>query len=148
MTDSQHDVKVLNALIETTLDSAKGYAEAAKDASDPGFKRLFEQRASERQQVVNDLQSEVRVLGGTADTDGSALAAGHRMFLRLRDSLTDGDQGVIVEVERGEDYIKSKYREALEDEDLTTTVRNAVVRAYSSVKSGHDQMSALKHSQM
>jgi uncharacterized protein (TIGR02284 family) len=52
---------------------------------------------------------------------------------------------VIDEVERGEDFIKGKFEHAMRDEDLTGPVRETVTRAYDSVKSGHDQISALKH---
>lgn len=141
-----HDIKILNSLIETTLDSVDGYSEAAKDASNPGHRSLFQQRASERRQVVNDLQGQVRVLGGKPEDDGTVLAASHRVFLKLRDSLTKGDDSVIEEVERGEDHIKAKYEGALEDQELSASVRDVVVRAYSSVKSGHDQMRDLKQS--
>ena len=92
------------------------------------------------------LQGQVRVLGGTPEDDGSDLAASHRMFLNLRDSVTKNDESVIDEVERGEDFIKAKYEEALEDDELTASVRDAVVRAYSSIKSGHDQARNLKQS--
>jgi len=50
-----HDIKVLNGLIETTLDSADGYREAAEQTQDPHYRTLFERRSSERQQVVDDL---------------------------------------------------------------------------------------------
>jgi uncharacterized protein (TIGR02284 family) len=107
---------------------------------------LFQQWSTERHRVVNDLQGQVRVLGGTPDTDGSTLAAGHRMFLKLRDSVTKSDESVVDEVERGEDFIKAKFEEALEDDELSTPARDAVVRAYGSIKSGHDQARDLKHS--
>lgn len=142
----KHDIKVLNSLIETTLDSADGYGQAAERASNTSYKNLFQQWSTERRQVVNDLQGQVRVLGGTPDTDGSTLAAGHRMFLKLRDSVTKNDESVIDEVERGEDFIKAKYETALEDEELSAQVRDALVRAYGSIKSGHDQARNLKHS--
>jgi uncharacterized protein (TIGR02284 family) len=143
---SDHDIKVLNSLIETTLDSADGYNRAASNAGASQYKSLFSQFADERRQVVSDLQGQVRVLGGTPEDDGSVLAAAHRKFLDLRDHLQKGDEAVINEVERGEDFIKAKYEDALEDEELSPEVRDAVVRAYGSVKSGHDQASQLKHS--
>jgi uncharacterized protein (TIGR02284 family) len=69
------------------------------------------------------------------------------MFLRLRDSVTkDGDESVVDEVERGEDFIKAKFEEALEDDELSAEARDAVTRAYTSIKSGHDQARNLKHS--
>jgi uncharacterized protein (TIGR02284 family) len=64
----------------------------------------------------------------------------------LRDHLQKGDESVIKEVERGEDFLKAKYEDALEDEELSPEVREAVIRAYGSVKAGHDQASQLKHS--
>lgn len=143
---SDHDIKILNSLIETTLDSADGYGQAATKAANARYRDLFQQWSTERQQVVSELQGQVRILGGTPDEDGSVLAAGHRMFLKLRDSVTKGDESVVDEVERGEDFIKAKYEEALEDDELSTSVRDAVVRAYSSVKSGHDQARDLKQS--
>jgi uncharacterized protein (TIGR02284 family) len=141
-----HDIRVLNELITTTLDSADGYSEAAKDADNPTFKNLFSQWASERRQVVNELQEQVRILGGKPQDDGSALASAHRMFLNIRDSLSKGDKGVVEEVERGEDYIKGKFEDALDDDDLSVSLRPVVNRAYESVIQGHDQARDLKRS--
>jgi uncharacterized protein (TIGR02284 family) len=141
-----HDIKVLNELITTTLDSADGYSEAAKDADNPTFKNLFSQWASERRQVVNELQEQVRILGGKPQDDGSVLASAHRMFLNIRDSLSKGDKGVVEEVERGEDYIKGKFEDALDDDDLSVSLRPVVNRAYESVIQGHDQARDLKRS--
>lgn len=142
----EHDIKVLNQLIMTTLDSVDGYSEAAKEADNPTFKNLFSQWASERRQVANELQEQVRVLGGKPEDDGSMLASAHRVFLNLRDSLTKGDKGVVEEVERGEDHLKAKYEDALDDDDLSQSIRPIVNRAYESVIHGHDQASDLKRS--
>ncbi len=148
MTDAaEHDCKVLNSLIETTIDSADGYEQAAKEARNPQYRRLFEERAFERRQVYNDLRQEVARLGGEAEAEGTLLASGHRAFLKLRDAISgDDDKQVVDEVERGEDVIKARYEKAMGDGELTSEAREAVTRAYSSVKAGHDQMSALKHS--
>jgi len=139
----EHDIKILNSLIETTLASVAGYREAARDATNPRYRNLFQRRAAERCQVADDLQRQVRALGGKPENDGSELAAGDRVFLTLHESLTRGDDCILTEVERGEDYITNKYEEAIDDDDLSVNIRTAVVRAYASVKSGHDQMRGL-----
>ncbi|WP_129642888.1 PA2169 family four-helix-bundle protein [Peristeroidobacter agariperforans] len=144
MPPAEHDIDVLNTLIETTLDSADGYSQAAAKAKQSGYKDVFVRWAEDRRQVVTQLQGQVRRLGGTPEDDGSILAAGHRMFLKLRDSVTGSDESVIDEVERGEDFIKAKYETALKDEELSAAVRDAVVQAYASVKTGHDQARDLK----
>lgn len=143
---ARHDVQVLNRLIETTIDSVDGYQKAAQEAKNPEFRRIFEERAFERRQVCDELRTEVARRGGKVEDDGSMLAKAHRSFLKLRDVAAGGDdKKVINEVERGEDFIKAKYETAMRDGDLTPAARETVMRVYSSVKSGHDQMSALKH---
>lgn len=139
-----HDIKVLNELIMTTLDSADGYSEAAKDVDNPTFRDLFAQWSKNRRDVASELQAQVLTLGGKPIDDGSVLAAAHRTFLNLRDSIGKGDKGVVEEVERGEDYIKNKYEEALDDEDLSETIRPVLSHAYDSVIEGHAQARNLK----
>lgn len=141
-----HDIKVLNSLIETTLDSADGYREAAKETENPNYKTLFEARSFERQQVASDLQGSVRTLGGEPEDDGSILAKAHRAFLDVKHALLRDEQAVVNSVENGEDFIKGKFETALEDSDVSATTRETIRRAYSTVKDGHDQMRDLKKS--
>lgn len=141
---SDHDIKTLNALVETTLDSADGYNEAAQDSS--RYASIFQSRASERRAAATRLQQEVLALGGTPEEDGTVLAKAHRMFVNLRSAISSGDTAVVDEVERGEDHIKAKFEDALKDTELSVSTRAVVEEVYRSVKSGHDQMRDLKHS--
>ena len=145
-TPNSHDVHVLNSLIETTLDSADGYREAAKETENANYRTLFEQRSFERQQVATDLQGTVRTLGAEPEDDGSILAKAHRAFLDIKHALLRDEQAVVNSVENGEDFIKAKFEKALEDSDVSATTRETIRRANDSVKSGHDQMRDLKHS--
>jgi len=141
------NVSTLNSLIATTIDSIDGYEEAAKDATNQRYATLFRERATERRQIADQLKAEVRRLGAEPEDDGSLLAGAHRMFLNLRDTVTGtDDKAVIAEVERGEDHIKAKFEAAINDEDLDPHFRAVAERCFTSVKQGHDQMSALKHS--
>ncbi|MEH0195516.1 PA2169 family four-helix-bundle protein [Caulobacter sp. CCNWLY153] len=144
---NENHIKLVNGLVEITIDSADGYEEAAKDAESSRFKTLFQARAQERRGIVSDLQAEVRRLGGTPDDDGSILAAAHRVFLNVRDALTKGDEAVVKTVEDGEDHIKAKYEKALGDVDIQPETRRAIEEAYAKVKAGHDQMRDIKHAQ-
>lgn len=144
---SDKNVGTLNSLIATTLDSVDGYRKAADEANAEQFKDVFLSRANERQAIVTNFQAKVRELGGNPEDDGTVLASAHRAFLGLRDALTGdrGDRAVVAEVERGEDHIKAKFESALKDDDLDPAVRQLVQTAFTSVREGHDQMSALKH---
>jgi uncharacterized protein (TIGR02284 family) len=140
-----HDIKTLNSLIETTLDSADGYAEAAKDAKSESLISLFRERSTERRQVASTLQQRVRLLGGDPEDDGTVLASAHRMFVNLRSSLTSNDNKAVVdEVERGEDHIKSKFEDAMKDKDVSPDTMSVITDVYASVRNGHDQRRDIK----
>lgn len=146
MTNS-NDVSVLNGLIKTTLDSMKGYEDAAKDAESTQYATMFADFARDRAKVATDLQNQVRTLGGEPELDSSMLAAAHRTFMDLKQAITGkDDKAIIQEVERGEDHIKAKFENALNDSDLSPATLAAITEGFRSVREGHDNMSALKHS--
>ena len=146
MTDTSHDIRTLNGLIATTIDSVDGYRTSASDVENPRFAELFTARASERSSVAEQLRGEVKRLGGNPEDDGTLLAAGHRAFVNLKATVTGrDDQAIVNEVERGEDHIKAKFEDALKDNSLSPSCRTVVETAYGSVKSGHDEMRDLKH---
>jgi uncharacterized protein (TIGR02284 family) len=148
MTDNVHsdEISTLNTLIATTIDSITGYENSAKDIDNQRFAQIFRERANERQQVVEQLRNEVRRLGGNPDDDGSFLGKAHQRFEDLKAAVTGQDEkSIINEVERGEDYLKEKFETALNSDTLSGESRAVVERCYQSVRSGHDQMSQLKH---
>jgi uncharacterized protein (TIGR02284 family) len=75
--NNDHDVKTLNNLIETTLDSFDGYAEAAKDTDNAQLKSLFVSRSTERRGAATKLQQGVRSLGGEPENDGVGISPSH-----------------------------------------------------------------------
>ncbi len=142
MTGSQpdHDLSVLNGLIETTIDSIDGYRRSATEATNSRFSAAFLERANEREQVVSRLREKVRSLGGTPEDEGSILAAAHRAFLSLREIAAGGDDAVVIaEVDRGESYLNGKWDAALSDNRLSPETRTLVQQCYESVLSGHQQ---------
>jgi len=145
MANTDHDLRVVNSLIETTIDSVDGYREAGKETQNATLRTLFERRASERQASVAALQAYVVSQGGKPEDDGTVLAKAHRVFVDLRSAMSKGDEAVVKEVERGEDHIKHKYEDAVKDVELTPSARDVIDKAYASVKQGHDEMSRLKH---
>ena len=144
--DRQTEISTLNTLLATLIDSINGYEDAAANSDGGRFQQMFRERASERQRVVEDLRSEVRRLGGDPEDSGSFMGKTHQRFLDLKAAVTGrDDKAIINEVERGEDYLKEKFETALSSGDLSGETRAAVERAYQSVRSGHDQISRLKH---
>jgi uncharacterized protein (TIGR02284 family) len=144
--DNSHDISVLNGLIETTLDSVKGFSDAAEDTNARTHAAFFSEMAQERSGVATRLQALVAALGGDPEDDSSYGAAAHRGFMNLKEAIMGSDErAVIEEVERGEDYLKAKFEAAIKNIDLPAEARVAVEEAWASVRAGHDQMSQLKH---
>jgi uncharacterized protein (TIGR02284 family) len=139
-------ISTLNTLITTVIDSINGYEDSASNVDNERLREIFRERANERQQVVEGLRSEVRRLGGEPEEGGSFLGKAHQRFEDLKAAITGRDEKAIVnEVERGEDYLKEKFEAAIASDELAGESRAAVERAYQSVRSGHDQISQLKH---
>jgi uncharacterized protein (TIGR02284 family) len=136
----------LNTLIATLIDSVDGYQKAAADTENSRYAEMFNARARERQQAVTSLQACVARLGGNPEDDGTTAGAVHRGWINLKEAVVGRDDEAIVNsVESGEDYLKEKFEAALRHTDLPAEARSAVQEAWTSVKSGHDQMSQLKH---
>lgn len=146
MSEHSKEISTLNTLIATTLDSMKGYRDAAED-SETQLSQFFCEMADERSSVASMLQSQVASLGGDPEDDSTLKAAVHRGFMDLKQALSGKDEKRIVEeVERGEDYLKAKYEAALKEDHLSPATRSVIDQAYGSVRKGHDRMSSLKHS--
>ena len=146
MAEHSSEISTLNTLIATTIDSITGYEDSAKNIDSERLREIFQQRAGERQMVVEDLRAEVRRLGGNPEDDGSFLGKAHQRFEDLKAAITGRDEKAIInEVERGEDYLKSKFQAALEGDTLTGESRAVVESAHQSVLKGHDQISSIKH---
>lgn len=147
MTSNTKDVGVLNTLIATLLDSVDGYQKSAGDIDNQALADKFNARARERQSAVAKLQAAVAAAGGNPEDDGTLLGGAHRVFQSLKEAVTGrDDKAIVAEVERGEDYLKAKFETALAEVDLSPPARAAADEAWQSVRAGHDEMSALKHS--
>lgn len=147
MTDRNDEISTLNTLLTTLNDSINGYEDAAANSESGRFQEMFRERAGERQRVAQSLRSEVSRLGGEPSTDGSLMGKTHQRWLDLKAAVTGRDEkSIINSVEAGEDYLKEKFEAALNSGHLSGESRAVVEEAYQSVRSGHDQMSALKQS--
>ena len=143
---NDHDIRVLNGLIETTLDSADGFGEAARDADHTGHRALFEQRSFERRRLADALNQDVMAMGGRGPGEGSILHKAQRAFTDIKHALITDEAAAVGAAEANEDRLKARFEKALDDSDISATTRETIRRAYLEVAQGHGEISALKHS--
>jgi uncharacterized protein (TIGR02284 family) len=139
------DISKLDDLIITTIDSIRGYEHSADHADAGRYAHFFRSMAGERRNVVARLQSASRTLGGIPADYGSTAAAVHRRWEDLRHVLGGGDEALVKEVERGEDYLLEEFERALGDDNISAPTRALIKECHESVLHGHDRASALKH---
>ncbi len=140
-----HTTSKLDDLIVTLIDSIKGFENSAEAVKAENYRGFFTEMASDRRRAVELLQAASRAEGGTPAESGSAAGTLHRRFEDLRSALGGGDEAIIKEVERGEDYLKEEFERVLADERMSPAALAAVREAYASVRKGHDTASTLKH---
>ena len=144
--DSNKVVSTLNDLIETCRDGQNGFKEAAENVKSPDLKTFLNQIATEREQFVNELQLEIRTLGGDPQKTGSATGAIHRAWIDIKGTLTGkDDHSILNECERGEDSAVEAYKDALKV-GLPTKILSTVERQFQSIKLVHDRVKQMRDS--
>lgn len=135
--------KKLYDLIEINIDSGKGFETAARATDSERLASLFWECAAERRAFAHELKQFLRRNGERRES-GSALGAAHRWWLAVRSALQEGDEhAVLAEAERGEDVIKKRYEEILDEAD-GLPLHDALRRQYAAVKARHDLIRDLR----
>ncbi|TFL18093.1 ferritin-like domain-containing protein [Jannaschia formosa] len=130
------EVKALETLTDTAIDSAKGYETAAETAKSTHLKTVLKEQAAKRRQLVADLNAEIQRLGGSPRTSGSTAGAAHRVWTAITDAFSSGDEEAAERVEEGEDYIEKKFRKALDEMTFDPRTREVLVRAHAQIAEG------------
>ncbi|MGE5524516.1 MAG: PA2169 family four-helix-bundle protein [Rhodospirillaceae bacterium] len=142
--DKDDVIDTLNDLIETCKDGEEGFMTCAEDVKNFPLKETLMTAAQHCRDAAQELQREVQLLGGKAETSGSLSGSAHRRWVDVKSAITGkSDASVLAECERGEDVAKESYQRALE-KDLPPNIRAIVERQYRGVLKNHDQVRALE----
>jgi len=143
--DNEKIVSVLNDLIETCRDGLDGFKEAAQNVKNPDLKSFFNDAATERAYCIQELQTEVRRLGGETEKSGSTAGAIHRVWMDIKGTLTGkDDHAILSECERGEDSAVSAFRDALKEKDLPSNILTVIERQLQVVQKTHDRVKQMR----
>lgn len=144
MATRHHDIRVLNRLLSSTLDSAENYRKAMRDARSAELTNVFRARCRERLAVWGQLRNQVDAIGGDPKDDGSVMAPIKRALSTLSYVLRNGDWAVVEEVDSQEGKLQKKYDAALEDGRLSARCYQAVLSACETVQSAREELARLK----
>lgn len=143
MTDSE-TVSLMNELIATSRDGEKGFAQAARETDSTDLRVIFLAASQRCAAAARELQNFVVGMGGKAEDGGSVAGALHRGWVNVRTAISKRDDlAVLEECERGEDFAKRRYAEAL-TRDVPEAVLRVLERQYEGVLQNHDRILALR----
>ena len=145
-TPSNDDViSTLNGLIQYCKDGQEGFKTAAEGVERSDLKTAFYEFSQQRADFAGVLQGLVRSLGGDPENSGSVSAAIHRGWMDIKSLVTGKDEHAILnECERGEDYAKDAYAEALKL-TLPANVTDVLAQQSQAVLAAHNRIKALRN---
>jgi uncharacterized protein (TIGR02284 family) len=127
---------VLNDLIESCRDAARGFQNAATLVTDPSLRTLLLELADERSVFAAELEPHAQRLGGAAAAPGTAAAALHRGWMDVKSVLTShDDQAVMAEVRRGDAVTVGLFVDAVAGM-LPPSIRDVVERQERRIHAG------------
>jgi uncharacterized protein (TIGR02284 family) len=107
-------VQVLNDLLETCYDGMDGFRTVASTVTRTDIVTFCQAHAQRIDEAASELYTAVRRLGGRPAEHGHPKATLHRSWIHLRASAIDtSDDGVLGEIERGEEEAVRRYQHAL-----------------------------------
>lgn len=146
MADTDDTIKALNYLVGTCIDGETGYREAAEEATDAQLKSRLLQLGQQRATFRGELEQEVMRLGGDPKESGSAVAALHRTWLNVRDTVTGkGDDAILKESQRGEKAAMDNYEDVL-GRDLPANLKEIVARQHGELQRAYGELESLERS--
>jgi uncharacterized protein (TIGR02284 family) len=142
--DTDDVIDALQDLVECCKDGEYGFRACAEQAKRADLKSTFLQRADDCRGAAQELNEQIRSLGGDAEDSGSTAGALHRGWVSVKATLTRyDDKAVLEESERGEDNAMARYRKALK-QPLPAGVKLIVERQMQGVQRNHDQIKMLR----
>lgn len=142
--DRDDVVDALQDLVECCKDGEYGFRACAEQAKRADLKSTFLKRADDCRGAAQELNEQIRQLGGKAEDGGSVAGAMHRGWVSVKSALTTyDDKAVLEECERGEDNAIARYRKALK-QPLPAGVKLVVERQMQGVQRNHDQIKMLR----
>jgi uncharacterized protein (TIGR02284 family) len=146
MSHQKEIISTINCLIETLKDGQEGFRQASEAVKDPRLKLVFGEFSLQRARFAGELQNEAITLGEHDPENTSSIAgAVHRAWINLKSAITSADDhAILAECERGEDSAVKEFKKAMEEEELSSPIREIVSRQYADVRRAHDRIRELR----
>ena len=135
------DKGALKTLHTRLIDSKDGYEQAAERVENSAHRSLFTDMIERRTRNAAQIRTYLAQNGIEMDDDGSILAAAHRTFLKMKDTVTGaGDEAILEEIIRGEETLLEAYDSAIAEASGHDAEYNFLTQQYSELKSKIEEL--------
>ena len=126
MDSSEHKEKLINSLqeiLQKNHEAEQGLNQVKEKTNSPTLKTWLQQKANERKEFAEDINTELKKLGAEAKPSGSFGGAAHRVWIDVKTALsTNRDETILEECIRGDEASVEEYREQLRAPYMAGTV--------------------------
>jgi uncharacterized protein (TIGR02284 family) len=134
----------LGKLLTLSNDAEEGYKEAADNVDSSELKTLFLKESRQRAEFAQELDQEIRTLGGDPDNSTSVTADLHRAWMNIKAAFTSNDdKAVVKECHRGDQEAISDYNAVLQETNLAASTRELLLRQKQSIDTANSTMARL-----
>ncbi len=137
-------VALLERLLEVSLISRKGFADAAQQVNDPVLQARFNQFAQQRSLYVENLSQMISHLGGSPKDAESFEGNLMRVWIEFKSGLIGHDRLKIIDQSLKEEQTTVIEFENALKEDLPHHVRKNLTAMNEEVKNSYQQLQNLK----
>jgi len=130
----------ITRMISICRDAEQGFRGAATATPDRELKELFFRYSGQHGGFAAKLQEAVKALGYDPELPAGLGGTIYGGWINLKALVTSHDQhGILVEAERGEDWVLDTYRRAI-DKNLPVGIRPLVDAQLIEIQNAHDYM--------
>ena len=148
MKSTMHNTETLNDLIEINNDRVAGYNKASEQTKDEDLRSLFSKYAAQSSEFVGELRQHVVEEGEEPEEGTTERGKIYRAWMGVKATFTGDDRkSVLSSCEFGEDAAQRAYNSALEDEDLSSDVRQLIEQQKATLREAHDKIKNLRDAQ-
>jgi uncharacterized protein (TIGR02284 family) len=134
----------LSRLLTRNHDAEKGYQEAADNTKDNELKSLFLAQSRQRGEFAQEIDREIRALGGEPDTGTSLASNLHRAWINIKSTFaSNDDKATVQECHRGDQEALNDYNAVLQETDLAASTRELLLRQKQSIDTANTSMARL-----
>lgn len=142
--------EVLNDLVEINNDRIVGYEKALEELKEGNedLRTLFLEMIDQSRQYKMALGQEVEVMGEEMETGTTTSGKIYRAWMDVKAVFTGNDRKTVLEnCEFGEDAAQKAYKMALDDTELSATLRELITEQKAGLRMAHDKIKALRDSE-